>query len=244
MPAPVLLTAHDYLPMLMQGRWFSTIEPGLQQQLLVHAVVRKVAVHERLHSRGEVFNGIYALISGVIRISGVRGPADSGKEALLALIEAPDWFGEIPLFDHQLRTHDAWAETAAIVLHVSPADLTAILEQHPQYWRDFALLLTHKLRLTFAAIEHAAVLPAPGRLVYRLLMMSNWYGGRQRSSLQRRMLAISQEQLSQLLAISRQTTNQILKGLEQQQIIKLHRNSIEIVDQNALQALVDADSSA
>lgn len=234
------LSANDYRPMLEQGRWFSTIDPGLQQQLVAHAAVRRVSVSERLFSRGEVFNGIYAVISGVIRVSGVRGPVDSGKEALLALIEAPEWLGEIPLFDRQLRTHDAWAETAATVLHVPPSALSAMLEQHPQYWRDFALLLTHKLRITFAAIEHSAVLPAPGRLVYRLLMMTNGYGNRQQNGMQRRMLAITQEQLSQLLAISRQTTNQILKGLEQQQIIKLHRNGIEILDLDGLKALADS----
>lgn len=236
MNSPAPFSARAYRPLLTQGRWFNQIDPGLQDFLLDQALVLRPTVNTRLFSRGEAFNGIFAVISGVIRISGFRGAADSGKEALLALIEAPDWIGEMPLFDRQLRSHDALAETAAVVLHIPAAALSALLERQPHYWRDFALLLTHKLRLTFTAIEQVSVLQTPERVAYRLLMMADRFGG----GLQCRMLNISQEQLSQLLAISRQTTNQALKGLEKQALIKLHRNSIELLDVPGLQALVAA----
>jgi CRP-like cAMP-binding protein len=232
-------SARHYQTLLAQGRWFGSIDPGLRDYLLDHATVRRLAVNERIFSRGETFNGLFAVISGVIRISGFRGPADSGKEALLALVEAPDWIGEMPLFDRQLRSHDAWAETAAIVAQVPAATLHALLAQQPHYWREFALLLTHKLRLTFAAIEQVSVLNTPGRLAYRLLMMADRYGGASPGGglPPCRMLNISQEQLAQLLAISRQTANPILKGMEQQQLIRLHRNGIELLDLDGLRAL-------
>ena len=47
------------------------------------------------------------MVEGAIRISAV---SENGKEALLILVEAPHWFGEIALFDGQARTHDAYAE--------------------------------------------------------------------------------------------------------------------------------------
>jgi len=237
MTTPMPISARHYRPLLAQGRWFSGIEPGLQDFLLDQAAVLRPAANERLFRRGETFNGLFAVVSGVIRIAGFRGPADSGKEALLALVEAPDWIGEMPLFDRYPRSHDAWAETDAVVLHVPAPALHSMLERHPAYWRDFALLLTHKLRLTFAAIEQVSVLPTPERVAYRLLMMADRYGN---DGLQCRMLNISQEQLSQLLAISRQTANQALKGLEKQALIRLHRNSIELLDIPGLRALVAA----
>lgn len=232
------LSAHHYRPMLEQGRWFSTIDEGLKQQVVANAIIRRLSANECIFSRGDGFNGLFAVVSGVIRISGVRGHVDSGKESLLALLEAPEWFGELTLFDLKQRSHSAWSESEAIVLQLPPQALATILEQHPNYWRDFALLLAQKLRFTFTVIEQTAVLQASGRLAYRLLIMSNWDGIRH-SSLQRRVLTISQEQLSQLLALSRQTTNQILKEFERQKIIQLHRNSIEIVDLEGLKALVN-----
>ncbi len=46
----------------------------------------------------------------------------------------------------------------------------------------------------------------------------------------RRVIALSQEQLSQMLSISRQTTNQILKDLEARQLVRVQRGEVEIID--------------
>jgi CRP/FNR family transcriptional regulator, cyclic AMP receptor protein len=49
-------------------------------------------------------------------------------------------------------------------------------------------------------------------------------------------LSISQEQLSLMLAISRQTTNQILKDLESRHLVRVQRGEVEILDLGALRA--------
>ena len=46
----------------------------------------------------------------------------------------------------------------------------------------------------------------------------------------RRVIHLAQEQLALMLAISRQTTNQILKELESQGILRLTYGEIEILD--------------
>lgn len=214
----------------MQGKWFNQISPVLQQGLLDAAVIRKLVDGERLFLRGAPFCGLYAVLDGFVRISGVGGDSDNAKEAVLILIEPPDWFGEIALFDRSTRTHDASAEGPAVVLHVPQRALFALLVQHPEHWRDLALLMAHKLRLAFQVIEDTALLPAPMLLARRLLLIAEGYGIRHPDAPRRRMLRVSQEQLSRQLAISRQTINQILKGLEQKEIIRLHRSAIEIID--------------
>ena len=230
--------AHAYQPLLMQGKWFKQITPLLQQQLLDAALVRKLGDGERLFSRGDACCGLYAVLDGMVQISGVGGAADNAKEAVLTLIEPPDWFGEIALFDRQRRTHDAAADGVTVVLQVPQPAMAQLLEAHPVYWRELALLMSHKLRLMFALVEETAMLPAPVRLARRLLWMAEGYGGRHDETQRKRMLHVSQEQLSRLLAISRQTSNQILKNLEQQGLIRLHRNAVELVDFDGLRQVV------
>ena len=152
--------------------------------------------------------------------------SQQGKEALLTLVEPPYWFGEISLFGDQPRTHYAFAEGACTLLLVPQAPLLALLEQQPQYWRDFALLMSHKLRLAFIALEEMSLLPAAPRLARRLLLIAENYDEGE----PRRVLHLLQEQLALMLAISRQTTNQILKGLEGQGILRLTYGEIEILD--------------
>jgi CRP/FNR family transcriptional regulator, cyclic AMP receptor protein len=218
----------------MQGKWFGRISPVMQQGIVDAAVIRRLADGERLFSRGDPFCGLYAVLDGFLRISGVGGNLDNAKDAVLFLIEPPDWFGEIALFDRSTRTHDASAEGDAVVLHVSQQALAALLAQHPEHWRDLGLLMTHKLRLAFQVIEDVALLPAPMLLARRLLLIAEGYGNRHPNVPRRRVLRVSQEQLSRQIAIGRQTINQILKALEQKGVILLHRSAIDILDFDGL----------
>jgi CRP-like cAMP-binding protein len=71
-----------------------------------------------------------------------------------------------------------------------------------------------------------SLLPAAPRLARRLLLIAENYGEGE----PRRALHLPQEQLALMLAISRQTTNQILKELEAQGIVRLTYGEIEILD--------------
>ncbi|MEK1906797.1 MAG: Crp/Fnr family transcriptional regulator, partial [Pseudomonas sp.] len=182
--------------------------------------------------RGDPPCGLYAVLDGAIRIGAV---SRTGKEALLTLVEAPQWFGEISLFDGQPRTHDAFAEGPTRLLLVPQANLLALLEREPGYWRDFALLLSQKLRLAFIALEDMSLLPAAPRLARRLLLMAEGYG----ETGERRNLHLAQEQLALMLALSRQTTNQILKDLQARGAVRLNYGEIEIVDLQLLRQAAD-----
>jgi CRP/FNR family transcriptional regulator, cyclic AMP receptor protein len=211
-------------PLILSGRWFQQIPEELRARLLDAAVVRRLSSGQRLFSRGDRPCGLYCVVEGAVRISGV---SESGKEALLMLMEPPNWFGEISLIDGQPRTHDAVAEGATRVLQVPQAALKTMLAQEPRYWRDFALLMSHKLRLMFIALEELSLLPAPARLARRLLMITEGYGNLREGP--RRVIDVSQEQLALMLAISRQTTNLILKELEAGGAVRLTYGKIELL---------------
>jgi CRP-like cAMP-binding protein len=102
------------------------------------------------------------------------------------------------------------------------------------YWRQLALLMSHKMRLTFINLEQLSLMPAPARLAHRLLMIAAGYG---EIDPPRRVLQLPQEQLASLLSLSRQTTNQLLKELQGQGILNLKYGEIEIVDADRLRAL-------
>ncbi|MDB4965251.1 MAG: Crp/Fnr family transcriptional regulator [Myxococcales bacterium] len=218
----------DYRELLRAGRWFASLPADLQERLVEGAALRTLTARQRLFSRGDEADGLYAVLDGGIRVS---GSSPSGREALLTLLEPPSWFGEISVFDGQPRTHDAVAESEALVLHVSRPALDAILEAQPRYWRDLGLLVTTKLRLAFSAMEDMALLPISVRLARRLALMVEGYGEREH---QRRTVEVSQEQLAQMLSTSRQTANHLLKELEGRGLIRLSYGTIEILDLEGL----------
>ena len=221
-------SAKDYRELLRSGRWFAGLPDELQEELLRGATVRALSARQPLFARGDEADGLYAVLDGGIRVS---GSSESGREALLTLLEPPSWFGEISIFDRQPRTHDAVAETEALVLHVPRGALDALLEAQPRWWRELGLLVTSKLRLAFTAMEDMALLPTAVRLARRLALMAEGYGEREH---QRRAVEVSQEQLAQMLSTSRQTANQLLKELEARGLIRLSYATIEILDLDGL----------
>jgi len=222
----------DCRELLRSGRWFRGLPGPLQDGLLTAASLRHLDPDQRIFSRGDPPSGLFAVVLGTVRITAA---APGGKEALLTLVMPPSWFGEIAVFDALERTHDAIAEGEATVLHVSQTALDALLAAHPEYWRDLALLMAHKLRLMFTVFEEASVLPIGVRLARRILTMAEGYGEwHDRKS---RVVAVRQEQLAAMLAISRQTANQGLKRLEAEGVVRLTYGEIEIVDHARLRVL-------
>lgn len=219
-----------YASQLSQGHWFAALPEGLRQSLLEMAQLQRLDAGQRLFRRGDKPSGLYAVVEGAVRVGAV---SENGKEALLTLVEPPYWFGEISLFDGLPRTHDAFAESASTLLLLPQHDLLALLEHEPQYWRDFALLMSHKLRLAFITLEDMSLLPAAPRLARRLLLIAENYG----ESEPRRVLHLAQEQLALMLSLSRQTTNQILKELQAQGVVQLTYGEIEILDIEHLRQL-------
>jgi CRP-like cAMP-binding protein len=152
-------------------------------------------------------------------------------------VELPYWFGEICLFDGLPRTHDACAVGPCTLLQVPQQALLNILDETPQYWRDLALLMSQKLRLSFIGLEQLSLMPASVRLAHRLLMIIEGYGDIEHS---KRRLQLPQEDLAAMLSLSRQTTNALLKDLQAQGIVRLGYGEIEILDAQRLREAAHA----
>ncbi|MBC3300106.1 Crp/Fnr family transcriptional regulator [Pseudomonas sp. SWRI18] len=222
------MDAEKWHARLASGHWFSHLPVELQRSLLAAARLRSLTAGQSLFKRGDPPCGLYAVLDGAMRISAVNA---QGKEAVLSLVETPYWFGEICLFDNLPRTHDALAMGSCTLLQVPQASMLDILARQPLYWRDVALLMSHKLRLSLINIEQMSLMPASARLAHRLLMIAEGYGEIDPA---RRTLQLPQEDLAAMLGLSRQTTNSLLKALEQQGIIGLSYAAIEVLDLQGL----------
>ena len=79
---------------LKSSVWFASLPEDLATRLASSAVPKQLTSGERLFARYDEFDGIYCVLDGLIRITGVR---EEGQEAILAILGSPQWFGEIAL---------------------------------------------------------------------------------------------------------------------------------------------------
>jgi CRP-like cAMP-binding protein len=219
-----------YRPQLESTPWFRGLPVELQDYLMSHATLLRLEKGQLLYRYGDPSYGLYAVLEGGLSIGTV---GIDGKESLLAVLGPTAWVGEISMFDGLPRPHDAIAVSRALFMHVPEAALQNLLDATPRYWRDFALLMAQRLRLSFKSTESLALQPAAQRIASRLLLIAEGYDGL--NAVQSK-IRLSQDSLASMVSLSRQTTNQLLKSLESQQIISLKFGEIQILDIERLRA--------
>jgi CRP/FNR family cyclic AMP-dependent transcriptional regulator len=212
--------------------WFSQLPDALAEALLSCARVKHLQDGQALFHRGEPVDGMYAVLEGALHITGVTR---EGKEAMLSMVEPPMWFGEIALFDRMPRTHDAVAVGPTTLLFVPLMALDELLEQQPRYWRHFGILMAFKVRLAFIALEDLSIVQPAERVARRLVWLA--YCAVTGGQSGRCRLTIKQTQLALMMALSRQTVNQLLRALEQRGVVRLSYGLIDVID---MPALIDA----
>jgi CRP-like cAMP-binding protein len=115
-------SSNELAALLARSAWFRSAPAAMQAQLIQAGRIERLAAGERLFTRGDSDDGLYCVLDGLVRIGAA---SSAGKEALLAVIEPVNWFGEIALFDNRPRTHDAYAERDSELFHVPRAALAA-----------------------------------------------------------------------------------------------------------------------
>lgn len=218
-----------YINRLKENTWFSVLPEAFQKFILEHG--KQVTFEKNsyvFHAKDE-FNGIYTVLEGSISLGYVDV---NGNEALSAIAEPIMWFGEISLIDHEPRSHDAIALKKSTVLHIPAKPLNDLLKDNPYYWYYFARLTSQKLRYVFLEQIAIQTRSLSQRLAQRLLFILEGYGNH--LIVQERQIHISQDQLANMLTVSRQTINHELNLLEKQNFIKISFRKIEILDMEKL----------
>jgi CRP-like cAMP-binding protein len=122
-----------------------------------------------------------------------------GRESLVALMEAGDLFGEMPLFDQGTRSASARALEHSRLLGIPYGVVREALDARPELLWEVVRLLAERLRNTDSALADAVFLDVTGRTAKRLLELAGDEDDFQ--------LPITQEELAGLVGASRERVN-------------------------------------
>ena len=219
---------------LLTNPWFAALAPEVRAHMVEHAETVRLRRGEMLFRQGDAPTGLYALVDGTLKMSTLR---EDGKEAILAVIEAGIWFGEISLIDSQPRTHDATAVGNVEVLML-PRPVFDTLMERADFARTIAALLAGRIRLLYGIVEDATLRSTRARVARRLLMLAR--GDATMSPHMRPRVPVSQEGLAMMLGITRQTLSKELRLLADGGVIELGYGYIDVVSADGLRRLIGA----
>jgi CRP-like cAMP-binding protein len=225
----------ELLQSLSANPWFGALPLAERRAVIVASDRVKLRPGEMLFRQGDAVpargGAFYGLVSGSIKASSLR---EDGKEAILVVLEAGNWFGEISLIDQQPRTHDATALGEAEVLALPRAAFDALMKR-PAFSHAICRMLAARVRSLYGMVEDATLRSTRARVARRLLLLAR--GDATQAADARPVVPVSQEQLAMMLGITRQTLSKELKALVAGRAIQLGYGRIEIASSARLEEL-------
>jgi CRP-like cAMP-binding protein len=204
---------------LMGSMLFDAMKPEELDEILKFALERRVRRGQTILQRGDDGSSLMAVLRGRVRISSVSG---DGKEVTLNVINPGEIFGEIALLDGQPRSADATATEDTTLLIVERRNFIPFLRQNPDLYLRLLAVLCARLRRTSTALEEIALFDLPVRFARVLLD-----------------LKLSQRDLSNLVASSRESVNKQLRHWRESGVLDLEDGLIMLRRPAELQRLTD-----
>lgn len=221
------------LEILRKHPIFSDLEPAAFDQLCRYAKHTSLKRGAPIFSKGDPGNCLYAVISGTVKMS---TSSAEGRSAILNLIGTGEVFGEIALLDDRERTTDAIANSDCELFVIDRREFIPFLHAQPALAMKFIKLLCARLRWTSEHVEQIILQDLPGRLASALLRLTE----KAKQSRSERVISITQQEISEMVGMSRESINKQLRAWENRNWVRLEHGAIVVLDAPALQALADA----
>ncbi|MEX2262834.1 MAG: Crp/Fnr family transcriptional regulator [Bryobacteraceae bacterium] len=186
-----------------------------------------------LYSEGDRGHGIYFIESGRVKILR-RSP--EGRDALFAIAEAGEIFGEQSLLREDLRNTIAEILEDAVI-HVIPR--TGFLEycrENPEVWEQLLLIFDWRREQVERQIELLLFYEVEERILRWLVDLAD---SDRVSTGESRTVRLSQKELASVVGSTRETTSSALNQLSRQGLIQLERRRVVIPSVESVRAAIN-----
>lgn len=195
-----------------------------------------VLTHRRFESGHTVFqegdsgDALYILESGLVKLSKVDL---GGHEKTLALLQPPEFFGEMALIGEAARNATAvtLSEVACWLLYRD--DFRRLMENFPAVSLNLTATLAERLRGMDDEAQILSYKDAQGRVAYVLLRLFE-SGVAERNAEGHPLVQLTHQELASLAGTSRETVTRALRALEGENVIQTRTREIIITDTEGL----------
>lgn len=204
---------------------FSALPDHLREELRSGSPLSRFEEGQLIQQRGEEAAGFWLTESGSVTVGQFLR---SGEFRGVAVLGPGDSWGELAMFARRPRVVDAVARTRCEVRHILASRFEAALQKDPWCMRSLLGALSGQFQEVldvFAGIRRGT---ATARVAGLLATLAGASSGTAK-------LEISQQELGELLGLTRATVNAALKHHEAQGSVRRFYGGVEVIDREALQ---------
>jgi CRP-like cAMP-binding protein len=224
---------------LKQNTFLASLGDAALSTLTRRGHLRRYAAGDVIFRRQDRGDTLMIIVTGLIKITNCNA---DGKEIVLNFLGSGDTYGEMAVFNGQVRTADAIALQKTEVFSIYARDLLPLLTANPHALLEMLQLLCEKLRAASAAIEDNS-LDMRRRVARGLLRLALQHGRTSKKEI-RVNLAVSQSELGAYLGLSRENVNRQLAQLRDAGVIRTDGAQIVVTDGVALAEIAEVSLAA
>ncbi len=213
---------------------FSTLHPGDLQRIAELAVPREFEPGQVVFREGDSSDTCYIVRSG--RARAVREHSD-GRVITLATFHPGDIFGELAMFEDELRSATVEAVEPSTVVAVLGPDMRRLMTEHPEISTRLVIALGRRLRESNERLSRQSFQTVQSRVASVLSELASEAhapeGGNEDV-----LVTATQADLAQLAGSSRESASRFLAVLERAGVISQGRGRLVVHDVRALERYV------
>ena len=220
--------------LLQRVPFLAALTTADRQALAASAKRRQFARGQAIFHKDDPGESLFIIEEGSVRI---YLPSPQGADLTLAILGRGDFFGDMALLDGRPRSASATAlqETRAAAL--DRADFTTVIQSRPEAAMAVLAAVAQRLREANEMAGDLAFLDVGGRLAKKLLELAATHGVEKSGGILLD-LPLTQEELANMVGVTRESVNRHLSLLRRQGVIGGQGRRFVIRDAEALRRYV------
>jgi CRP/FNR family cyclic AMP-dependent transcriptional regulator len=212
----------------MESRLLDALDPEVGRDILRQTQRRRFTRRQVLFHEGDPSDGMHLIQSGWVA---VRLTTPLGDVSTVAVVGPREPLGEQSLIeDLGRRSTSAVSLTAVETLYLSRAIFDDLRNHHPSVDRFLATLFNDRLRRISARLVEALYVPAPDRVLRRIVELAETFGVDGD-------IPLTQEDLASLAGTTRPTVNRVIRQAEEAGAVRATRGHLSVLDKDLVSRL-------
>ena len=193
--------------------------PDEQLSLLARAAGRKSFAHNAtVISAGDPSDALYLVVSGRLK---VMMSDEEGREVILAILSAGEYFGEMSLIDDAPRSASVTAIEPCELVMISKAEFKKCLAENSEISEAVMKVLVKRLREADNKIGSLALMDVFGRVARLLMEMAETVDGQKVITRK-----LAKQDIAKMVGASRETVSRVMKHLQSSGYIEIRSGAI------------------
>lgn len=186
-----------------------------------------------IFQEGDKGEALYILAQGLVKLSKVDL---GGHEKTLAILQPPEFFGEMALVGESTRSATAVTLNEVHAYLLFQDDFRKLISDFPSISLNLTATLAARLRGMDDESQILSYKDAQGRVAYVLLRL--FHGGVVERDQQHPLVRLTHQELANLAGTSRETVTRALKALEGEGVIQTRPKEVFILDAEGLEEIL------